>query len=112
MRRRPWRQFVFRLAGYLGMTVRDLLDRTDSRELTEWQVYEQLTGPLGGARLDYAAAIVSASVVNSSQAKGRARRPDEFLPKWGGREKQSPEEMWQQAQLLNRRFGGDTSRTA
>lgn len=31
------------------MTVRELLDRTDSYELTEWKAYEQAFGPLGSA---------------------------------------------------------------
>lgn len=38
--------FAFRLAARLGMTVRELLDRIDSAELTEWMVYARLTGDL------------------------------------------------------------------
>jgi hypothetical protein len=38
--RRPLRRFCFYLATRLKMTVAELLDRVDSRELTEWMAYE------------------------------------------------------------------------
>ena len=34
--------FYFSLARELGMSVRQLLDNIDSRELTEWMVYSKL----------------------------------------------------------------------
>lgn len=37
---RPERQFYFRLAERLGMTVAQLLSSIDSSELTEWMVLE------------------------------------------------------------------------
>lgn len=109
MTRRPARQFYFRLAGHLGCTVRELLARIDSRELTEWMAYERLAGPLGGRRIDHAAALVTAAVVNTNRAKGPARQPADFLPPWGQpkpRRRMSPDELWVKAQELNRRFGG------
>jgi hypothetical protein len=36
---RPWRFFCFALARELGMTVRQLLQTIDSRELTEWAAF-------------------------------------------------------------------------
>jgi len=36
---RPSRRFLFALAGHLGMTVRELCTRMDSRELSEWYAY-------------------------------------------------------------------------
>ena len=41
MNARPTRRFLFRLAGHLGMTVRELGERMDSRELTEWMAFER-----------------------------------------------------------------------
>lgn len=35
----PQRRFYFRLAERLGMTVRELLSRTTSAELTEWMAF-------------------------------------------------------------------------
>ncbi len=39
MRMRGPRHFYFALARELKMTVSDLLERTDSAELTEWRAY-------------------------------------------------------------------------
>jgi hypothetical protein len=33
------RRFLFRLAGHLGMTVRELSRRMDSQELSEWVAF-------------------------------------------------------------------------
>jgi hypothetical protein len=41
------------------MTVRELLARIDSRELTEWAAFERLYGPLGPVRHDYLTAMVA-----------------------------------------------------
>lgn len=112
MKRRPVRQFYFRLAGHLGMTVGELLGRIDSRELTEWMVYEKLTGPLGGRRTDYAAGIVAAAVTNANRGKGSpVRKAEDFVPQWGGktaRRKLTPEELWAKAREMNVKLGGST----
>ena len=39
MMARGWRFFIFSLARELKMTVRQLLQNLDSRELSEWQAY-------------------------------------------------------------------------
>jgi hypothetical protein len=40
------------------MTVAELLDRMTSREISEWQAYEQATGPLGHAYMEEALASI------------------------------------------------------
>lgn len=42
MRQRGPRYFYFALARELKMPVRDLLERTDSAELTEWRAFFQV----------------------------------------------------------------------
>ena len=39
---RPSRRFYFRLAAHLGCTVRELLARLGSDELTEWLAFDQI----------------------------------------------------------------------
>jgi hypothetical protein len=39
---RPGRAFYFKLAQALGMTVKELLMRIDSAEITEWMAYFKL----------------------------------------------------------------------
>lgn len=69
------------------MTVRQLLASIDSRELTEWQVYEKETGPLGGERLDYLIARLAATFVRVNVAKPEDQRKikdADFMVKWNG----------------------------
>lgn len=109
MRRRPERQFYFRLAAHLGgMTVKEMLARIDSREITEWMVYEKIAGPLGGKRVDVGAAIVAATVANTNRRKGtKAANPDDFVPKWD--DYQSDEDMWAQIREANAAMGGEVA---
>lgn len=110
MRARPGRRFTFRLAAHLGMTVSELLERTTSRELAEWQAFEQIEGPLGGLRGDVHAAMVCSAIYNANRGKNsHERKPAEFLPKWDkpAREQQSPEQMLAAVQSMQGRVGGD-----
>lgn len=92
------------------MPVRELLARTTSRELTEWQAYERMTGPLD-ARLrgDISAGIIAATVANSNGAKKKAR-PSDFLPTWFKRRKTS-QEIWAEVVKANAALGGSVSTT-
>jgi hypothetical protein len=88
------------------MPVRELLARTTSRELTEWQAYERVTGPLDlRLRTEIAASIVAATVHNASGTKTRAKAAD-FMPVWF-RRKRSARDLWQQVMKVNTALGGD-----
>lgn len=88
------------------MPVRELLARTDSRELTEWVAYEQLTGPLGFRRADVHAGIIAATIHNVNVGKkGRKAKPDDYIPQWG-RRSQSWEEQLRAIRAINRQMGG------
>lgn len=65
------------------MTVGELLDRIDSRELTEWQAYEQVAGPIGPGRDDLHAAIIAATIANLRRTKNQQpAKVADFLPEW------------------------------
>ncbi|MEU9972352.1 hypothetical protein [Streptomyces sp. NPDC051014] len=86
----------------------ELLARTSSAELTEWMAYEQITGPLGGARLDILNAILTAVVANTARGKnGRRARPQDFLPKWDRNRRMDWREMLATVKQINRRMGGN-----
>lgn len=52
-----------------------------STELTQWQAYEQVTGPLGAERLDHLLAVLGLRVIQASGTKKRLKVSD-FLPRW------------------------------
>lgn len=88
------------------MPVVELLRRTPSRELSEWQAYERITGPLGPARDDLHAGIIAATIANSNRGKGQAPyKPSQFIPKWDP-QPQAPEHMKMIARAITRQFGG------
>lgn len=76
-----------------------------SAELTEWMAYEQLAGPLGGARADLQAGVIASTVYNMQRGKAAPKAPRDFVPKWD-RRKLTPEELWQQATAANEAAGG------
>ncbi|KOG22003.1 phage tail assembly protein T [Streptomyces viridochromogenes] len=87
------------------MTVRELLARITSRELTEWMAYERITGPLDSRlRTDISAAIIAATVANSASGKAKAK-PRDFIPTWFKRKK-TPAELWQEVMKANAALGG------
>lgn len=88
------------------MTVRELLERIDSRELSEWAAYERVSGPLGPERLDVLAAIIASTVHNSAtDKKSRKAKPRDFLPKWDKRE-QTWQEQLAVVKAINSALGG------
>ncbi|MDT0305060.1 phage tail assembly protein T [Streptomonospora wellingtoniae] len=105
MRRRPEREFYFRLAGYLGYTVEELLARISSRELSEWIAFEKRAGPLGQRRGDIHMAVITSAIYNVNRKKGsKAIDPEKLLPKWD--DYQSDEDMWAQIRAANAELGG------
>ena len=66
------------MARTLGCTVRELLTRIDSRELTEWLAYYGLN-PWGPERADLNAGIVASTVANVMTTGGRFK-PSDFMP--------------------------------
>ncbi|QUI32432.1 hypothetical protein H9W91_17365 [Streptomyces alfalfae] len=80
-------------------------------ELAEWRAYEQITGPLGGARSDMHAAIVAAAICAVNTPKGKTPRPPaDFIPRWDRvRVRKTPEELFKQAMAAHTALGGQVN---
>lgn len=92
------------------MTVRELLARTSSLELSEWIAYEQVAGPLGEMRSDYQTAQVLAMLYNVNRGKRqKAKAPEDFMPRWDNapqaRQQQTPEEQLAIVRGMTNRMG-------
>ncbi len=91
------------------MTVEELLARTSSQELTEWEAFFK-THPFGYDRLDLGFAIIAATVANTFRGKSRRRYElKDFLPRFtggDGRIRQSPEDQLALIEALNKSLGG------
>lgn len=65
------------------MTKAELLARISSYELSEWQVYERMYGPLGPQRDDQLTSLLAAAISNAFRGKGdKAADPKDYLPRW------------------------------
>lgn len=91
----------------------ELLDRVDSRELTEWEAYERVAGPIGQERLDELFAMLMTIIANVNRSKKqRAYETRQFRPKWDPeapperRPEMSGHQILDQVRKLNRRMGG------
>lgn len=98
--------------------MRELLERTDSRELAEWQAFYQLE-PFGVERGDVQAGIVASTIANVNRdRKKRAKpyTPNDFMPKFDEAWQRSREPSWMRmlrtVEMLNSAMGGkDLRRT-
>jgi len=78
------------------MTVRELLTRCDSRELTEWLAYYQIE-PWGEERADLRAAINTTVLANVNRGKSqRAYKIEDFMPDFDAAAGQAerPQQDW------------------
>jgi hypothetical protein len=73
------RLFLFRLAGYLGMTVQQLEQNMTSRELSEWVAVDIYHQPITNSWLE--AGTVAAAAVAPYAKKGKEISPHDFVPK-------------------------------
>lgn len=64
-----------------------------SREFAEWMAYEQIAGPLGPERADVLHAVHMAMLYNQWAAKGKTKKPRDFLPEWDPRARQQTSEQ-------------------
>ncbi len=77
------------------MTVRELLERIDSRELTEWRAFYELE-PFGCEKEDSRIGVIAATIANVFRAKrGKTYKVEDFMPLLPTGKKQSVEEMKQ-----------------
>lgn len=93
------------------MPVGELLARTSSAELVEWLAYEQMAGPLGGARADIHAGIVASTIANVNTGKrGKKYKPADFIPKWSRVKISDPAAMRNMLIGITKALGGKVRR--
>lgn len=81
------------------MTVRELLARIDSRELSEWMAYFSME-PWGTETEDWRAGMVASTIANVNRDPKKQKKPFEpkdFVPRRVPIEEQAPE---QQAEIM------------
>ena len=62
------------------MTVREMLARFDSKELSEWMAYYELN-PFGTVRDDLQAGIIASTIANVNRGKSdKSFTPSDFMP--------------------------------
>jgi hypothetical protein len=77
----------------MGCSVKELLERFSSRELSEWAAYHSLD-PIGGTRGDLQAGIISSTIANVNRGKSsKAFSPIDFMPIVNEKEEQTEEDM-------------------
>jgi hypothetical protein len=89
------------------MTVRELLSRIDSRELSEWQAYYSLN-PFGPERADLRAGAIASTVANCLTDKG-GFKPSDFMPHYGPKVEEPPKTAEQLRDIgikMNAMLGG------
>jgi hypothetical protein len=83
-----------------------------SRELTEWEAYEAVEGPIGDGRLDHLFAMLASVIANVNRGKGqRPYQAEQFMPKWERRrtvknEAMSSEDMLRAVKRAHKAMGG------
>lgn len=71
----------------------ELLDTVDSKELTEWQIFDSLD-PIGAWRDDYANGIACALHANMNRKRGsKPFTPQDFMPFMQPSEEEKQEQM-------------------
>jgi hypothetical protein len=86
----------------------------DSRELTAWEAYEAVAGPIGQEREDYLFAMLSSVIANAQRSKRtKPFEPKQFLPKWDPnapperRPEMSGQDMLSAVRKANKALGGN-----
>lgn len=72
------------------MTVRELLERIDSAELSEWLAYDRIDPFDDGY---WQAGMIAATVANAMGSGKRTYRPADFMPRPARQREQTPAEM-------------------
>ena len=84
------------------MTVRELLERIDSRELTEWAVFFSLE-PWGAEVEDWRFGMLASVIANANRDPKRRRKPYEpsdFMPRRAVQAEVEEQSVEEQAQIM------------
>ena len=89
-----------------------MLRSIDSHELSEWQAYERVTGPLGPQRLDQLVGMLAAVVANTARDPKKRAQPFEagdFMP-WADVDR--PEQTMEEQMEMFRQLAKASQRRA
>lgn len=87
-----------------------MLGRISSREISRWQAFERIHGPLGQRRDDIHTAMIMAMIANVNRGKGKpAVKVEAFLPDWDHDRPKTDEDMWAAIRQVNDAMGGITA---
>lgn len=82
------------------------LEHISSKEFAEWQAYYRLE-PFGEERADIRAAMICKILADINTPKGKTHaKLEDFMPRFGAPEPQTPEDMLARVTLANAAFGG------
>lgn len=84
------------------MTVRELLTRIDSRELSEWMAYYEVE-PWGAEPADYRTGIVASTVANTARDPKQKKDPflpKDFIPRYGLPPEAEPQTVEEQSKIM------------
>lgn len=74
------------------MTVRQMLDHIDARELSEWMAYYRVN-PFGDERRDLNSACQQATMANVLGNRKKRYTPKDFMIRFGAREQQDADSI-------------------
>jgi hypothetical protein len=69
---------MFRLAGFLGMTVKQLMRDMDSRELSEWMAYHRFYSPLPDTWRE--TGLLASAALAPYCPRGKTPKAEDFVP--------------------------------
>lgn len=91
------------------MTVAELLARVSSKEITEWMLFFELE-PFGAEAEFLGHAITASTIANVNRGKGRARKVEDFMPKFSRQKEQTVDDMINFAAAMTHALGGKDER--
>jgi hypothetical protein len=77
----------------------EMLARMSSKEITEWMIFYELE-PFGSEASYLGHAITSSVVANVNKTKGKPSKPEDFMPKFGRKQRQTDGQMLGLAKAL------------
>ena len=83
--------FYFDLAGYLGMTVKRMLEELDSVEISKWRARDRLSPLDATKRIELALGIVASLIHNANWNKPEPA--SHFMVDWGKEWREQPAEV-------------------
>ena len=97
------------MLAFQAPTERALFDMMSLRDINDWIIYYGLE-PWGEERADLRAGIISHVVANCNRGKGtKSFKPSDFMPDFvGDSKKQTPDQMWSQAQAMSEAYAAAT----